>query len=46
MNRMEWARELNRMQGTTVFTAWNVDELPDADLELIAIWLEAQAQKK
>jgi len=43
---MRWARDLNRMNGTSVFTAWNVDELPDADLALIDMWLEVEAMVK
>lgn len=41
---MAAARALNRLNGTAEFTAWNIDELPAADLELIGAWMDAQPE--
>jgi len=41
--RAAMARQLNALNGTHVFTAWNVEQIPLEDLEDVLEWLHWRA---
>jgi hypothetical protein len=45
IERMGYAKLLNQLNGSSVFTAWNLDGMPDEDREVIEAWMFYQGQR-